>query len=286
MAYNPLIIGRRPVTPVPRGRLLDVLSRFDVPGNVSDRWLGGVTWTPTECLDLLLTDVEVCNRVDLTDNPRDCVAPITQSAFNVYDAFQGSTLEYTREEIEEEITYRMPTLVSAAFATELISGATSGGRGLADDAHAPTEAAFGTVLPVWQALAALESDLARTIGGAQGVIHLPPGMLAQGVTEYGFRLENGQYETPLGHKVVADAGYVDAAAPNGQVASGAGEDWVYASGPVEYQMTEPMTINGPEMASGFDRTRNTLTMFREVAGILVFDPCPVVAVLATYDKTV
>lgn len=288
---NPLPISQAPIAPLPRGRLLDIIQKFDMGGQPVGRFLGGVTWTPNLCQGLLTTDAnDGCTLIPFGDvhasNDRyDCEPVVAQYPFHVYDALRGSTLEYTAEELGEEVTRRLPTLLSAAFASELLSSSAGGANALAlsKSAHAPTDGGYTARANILSAIFALETELAKTLYGAQGMIHMPPGMLIHAVAGGGFILNSqGQYETPLGNLIVADAGYVDAPAPTGQSASSTGTEWVYASGPVRYQMTEPGPVDDGDANSMFTMSRNRLTRFFETYGILVFDPCPVTAVLATY----
>jgi hypothetical protein len=90
----------------------------------------------------------------------------------------------------------------------------------------------------------------------------------------------GVLETPNGHIVVSDAGYYQPAPPSGQAAATAGTDWVYASGPVWWQASDMMGLGAGSETYKF--SRNEIHRWISGYGILVFDPCPVTAALATY----
>jgi hypothetical protein len=148
----------------------------------------------------------------------------------------------------------------------------------------------------------LEDDLARTLRGQTGMIHMPPGLLGQACESYDLEMGvDGQYRTPLGHVVVADAGYVDALAPGNNAASAASTEWVYASGPVLYRKSGIRMVDGGNIGStmtdytgredlrsadytGF-HTRNDMVRYADVFGIFQFDPAPVTACLASYEVT-
>lgn len=304
----------RIAAPVPQvqlttGRLLDVINEIQFEGvtngdaDVDLRWLQGITWRPEPTHALYGSDVDVCTRIDYTATPRLCDPWITQTAFSVYDAFKAASLEFTPEEAQAIIEGRVTRKVSAAFAKELLDGAISGDRSLSNQAHPPFLRAFASAAtPIWYCLSVLEDDLARTLRGQAGMIHMPPGLLAQAVESYELiRGDDGQYRTPLGHQVVADAGYVDAIAPGGNAASAASTEWVYASGPVLYRRSAVRMVDGGNIGStmttytgredlrsadyvGF-RTHDDMTRYADVFGIFQFDPAPVSACLASYEVT-
>jgi len=279
-------------TPLPR-RLLDVMPTiFNEPsvdpesglaGESGEyRWLYGVKWQPWPCRGLQTGSVDVDNGTLMgytvyTDSPW-----VSQKPFTIADAMRGEILEKGLDGFDSFLADRFRNMVSAAFATELITGTASTGWGFADVAHAPTQRAFGTAAtPIWSALAILENDLGSTLKGGQGYLHMTPGLLAQACATYDLELVDGQWKTPLGNIVVADAGYVSTPQPNGQGAGSASTDWVYASGPVHWASTEMQLIGaGSELA---DLTRNSVARYVAGYGILVFDFCPVAAVLASYN---
>ena len=272
--------------PLPRGRLLDIIARLTVgdmlvagsEAGYAERWLAGLGWEPNECSRLLTDNVVVCGTNDFPDLSNvECQDPIDQTPFALYDVFNGSTLEYRIEEIDSILRERYELIRSAAFARELVGGAASGGRSLSSTAHLTAGGATATSVEV--ALYHLENDLGETMNGGQGLIHLPPGLLHSFVTQGGLQLVDGQWQTPTGHRVVADAGYVGAPEPSGGSAASATQAWVYASGPVRWAATDDfLGDNGSEYTS---ITRNQIQRILAGYGILVFDPCPVTAVLVT-----
>lgn len=311
MALPALPINRPAYTRLPR-QLLDVLPRLVPEGPIngddgnSERWIGGgVTWIPRRCEALFSGDVDACAAFNHNAGfgatfPRVCEPAITQTGFSVFDALRESALEFTFDELEEMLMGQINTKVSAAFATELLSGAISGDKALSRAAHAPTQRAFGSAAPAWLAAAIIEDELARTMRGAAGYLHVPPALLGQLKATYGLTLVGDHWETPLGNTVISDAGYVDAIAPTGQAASGTNADWMYGSGPIVYGMTAPVmadrgivgstidkpNVNAPEVpANRVFTTRDEFTRYADVYGVLVFDPCPVTAVLASYEQT-
>lgn len=320
MPLAALPIDAPALTPVPRGRLLDVarplsdLIRSPINGDeaVAERWTGnGVTWSPNGCFALDTADVDACARIDLTANARPCDAVITQTPFSVYKAIIGSALEYSYAELEAIVNGWVTDRLSAAFARELLTASVSGDKALRKDAHPAVKQTFATSAPIAVTLSKIEDDLAVNLRGNRGMIHMPPGMLAHAVAQYGVTLMDGQWQTPLGNLVVADAGYastnvsggvtttIQTQPQGGGAAPTATTDWIYGSGMVYVGRTTVDTVQGGNVGStvvnqpglvlsgqpnASFRSRNEFTMFSIAYGILVFDPCPVVAALATYES--
>lgn len=270
-----------PVTlPAPQSlprRLLDVAPKLD------GRWMLGVTWNPRPCRGLLAIPSDDCGVETLDAITRVCETAVVQPPFQIIDALKGTTLDWTLAEVDEMLLANFGLTVSAAFATELITATASSGMGLSTEAHAPNGAAFGSAAtPIWNALAILEEELAENRPGQVGYIHLTPGLLAQAVTSYGVSVgASGQWETPVGNIVISDSGYISPAQPTGQAAASTAEDWVYSSGPVAWQASDAEGLGVNHEA--YDMTRNTIHRWISGYGILVFDPCPVSAVLASYN---
>lgn len=279
---NELFIGRI-TSPLQPGRLLDIIPR--IPPELLDptnplRWLVGVAWEPIPCGGLTASAADgPCLDHDATATLRTCSEPETQKPFRLEDAYRSSVLNESPGEIDQRLMLTWETL-SAGFAKELLSGAASGGVSLSSTATAPTNIAFGAAaVSIEAAMSEIENELAERLFGRLGYIHVPPGLLSQAVSIYGVQPgPNGSWVTPAGNVVISDAGYVNAAAPSGQAASAAGSEWLYGSGPVLYNVSDPFIRD----ASSYDLTRNTMTRYMEGYGILVFDSCPVTAVLASY----
>lgn len=275
MAYlNPTVETLTPA-PLPRGRLLDLIPRITDAG----RWLGGITWLPWPSRGLLTQDVDVCNPAPTDDIDRYCLPAVSQGVFRLIDALTGSTLEVTPATLVSSLEGRFKTMVSWAFARELLSAAVSGESALSKAAHAPTGLPFGSAATsIWNALAVFEAELSRTLFGGAGIIHMPPSMM---ILAQDFLIRDGdRWTTPSGHLVVFDGGYIDAPAPEGEAASAAGEEWLYASGPVAYELKGPAQVGGD--ADALDVEHNTFEVYMDAFGVLQFDAEPVTAVLVSY----
>lgn len=292
MAYPKLAVNTM-MGPVRSSGLLldaiDVLPRSaDEPPGDTPWWLHGVSWNPLGLFDPVVGGVDTCTPADFSTaaNGRSCQAAVTQAAFQMIDAFQDTVANMgpgAGGPIDQLLTDRYAQWESWAFARALIGTATvSGAATLASTAAAPTGVNFGSAATaIWNALAILETHLARKIQNGRGLLHIPPGFLGQAVVYYGVREVNGQWLTPLGNVVIADGGYADPLKPTAANAATAGTDWVYASGPVWYRRSG-LKLLGDDWQS-IDITCDAIKRWLDSYGILVFDPAPVAAVLASYD---
>lgn len=263
-----------------------LLSAMRPAGLEANRWLAGVKFQPRDCRPLGIGAATwFCVGDDNQPAGADCVPFIEQQAFDINDALRDVTMGLTGAEMADLLERRHAEMLSWAFAATLTGQnaefeAVTPAISFVDTAHA-TDGGF-TGVPILKALAFLENDLAETLHGAQGIIHMAPGLLAQAFAGGGLILDGDDVRTITGNLVVGDAGYYGAGPPSGQSASTPGtNDWVYASGPIEYESTGLNFIGD----SPNDYTRiatNKIERLTQSFGIFLFDPCAVSAVLATY----
>lgn len=290
-----IVVAPADYTPV-RGRFLDSAPELVIPSQSSyghaptaNAWMNGVTWQPRPCRPFSTQGgVNICTQANLVDTAYTCIAPISQLPFSVYDTLTRSPLDSTIEDLDMELDERMDRMLSAAFARELIGGTVSGGLSLKSQAHAPNGWPLATAAtPIWNALAILENDLGETIVGGRGMIHMPAGLLHEAVARCAVTWTGDHFETPLGHTVIADAGYYLAPAPTaGGTAAGVSESWIYASGPVRWKMAENDAFDGLNPSEFMNIAKNKLIRWEQTFGIVVFDPCPVTAVKTSYIETI
>lgn len=281
-------IGRLPKTPSLSSRFLDVVPKL--PLDEPDRWQAfGVKWTDMHSFQALQTGTSGCAPSNLLGVKRGCVTAdgVGQLPFQLADVLELSTLAWQSiPDPDGEMVDRFDQLVSAAFAKEFATGAASLSNSLANSATPPTTLGVtfaSAAVTVARALAVLETEYAVRAFNGQGFIHLPPGMLGLAIINYGVRMVNGHWETPLGNIVVADAGYVNLRQPTGGGgAAGTLEDWIYMTGPVWYQMTDPHFVGDAFAGGGFTFSQNLVERWRMAQGLIVFDPAYVTAVLAAY----
>jgi hypothetical protein len=125
------------------------------------------------------------------------------------------------------------------------------------------------------ALSYLENAIGET--GRAGLIHATPATVAQLNTDT--FLDPEVLRTTNGNLVVSGDGYIGAEA-NGQ-APGAGQDWMFASGPVEVRIS-PMAIT--DLVESLDRSDNVLTFRAERWVLVTWDTALQSAVLVDWDS--
>lgn len=251
------VTGFGPVIQLPTPALRDVgllLDNIPRPG-IDSRWPLGVKFQPFDFTALLFNDSD-CAPTNLPGTNRTFPTVVEQPAFSIWDAVKCSTLWMTPQELEDNVRYRWPNLISYAFAQELLTSNASGGHSLQDD-----DVDLGASASVQVALAEAEEFLALNLKNSVGLVHMSPSLLAYAVANNHVFRRGNTYYTPGGHIVIADAGY--------QVAETT-TSVMYVTGPVFYAMTDVESLGAPY--SNLDRTHNDYRALQMAYGILLFDP--------------
>lgn len=123
-------------------------------------------------------------------------------------------------------------------------------------------------------LSYLENAIGAT--GRKGLIHATPATITQLNTDT--FLNPDELITTNGNLVVSGDGYIGATA-NG-VSPGAGQDWMFASGPVEVRIS-PLAIT--DLRESLDRSENVITFRAERWVLATWDTSLQVAVLVDWD---
>lgn len=259
-----------------RGTLLSVAR--ELPGewtsaNGTQRAYGlGATFVPWGCDDLQTIELE-CQLDE--DEPTFGAVPDAETfnAFRVVDALNCSTLSVEPSDLEERLMGRMEIMLSAALTNQLVNPTLTANKGLASEA-----VVLGDSVSVLAALVRLEDHLADVMHGGLGVLHLTPGILLAAVATGGVYWNGDRWVTPSGHTVIGDAGFTGTvgAEAGGAPTAGAGEKWVYASGPVWYSLRSARVLG--TLASGQEGD-NIWDSVADAYAVTLFDPCTVGAVL-------
>jgi hypothetical protein len=244
------------------------------------RWAGHGVTIPTNLCEVPVGRGEPDDICDYTVTARDPNLAIPGSSdcveFNPFEVYHQLehwfVQDYTRDELVQYVRDYFALWQSHIIAREALTGGlTSTSPALATEADVVT----GLDTSATGALAAVEDGLAARIGNGEGFVHLTPGLftlLGKSIVDSG-----DGYRTRTGHRVVVDSGYVGIAAGGG--ASSAGEATVYGSGPVYLAVTQPR-FNGQD-AESFVLADNTGVIHVEHAAVLAFEPCTVVAAVAS-----
>lgn len=135
------------------------------------------------------------------------------------------------------------------------------------------------VLNAHEAIANAEEWLANTLHGGEGMIHMSPAALSI-IAEEVLVFEDGEWWTPSGHRVVADAGHTGDA-PTGE-SSDPGTEWIYATGQVLYAVDRN---ESPDAAGEYlDRSNNLITARIVGQSVVAFDPSSAGAIWFGYPS--
>ena len=272
----------------PRTRATALASYTPLPAAVgsiqpadANRWMNGVTFVPRAC----------GTGEDIFAGPFDpCIAPATNTSQDPIDGFEDAV---TFLPFLAEVGYKCSALsvdfdTLSDYVKNIVDVGTSRALGLQamEGAYVTTNeslrtaasdaAITGAPLNVGNAMSGLEDWLATTLLGAEGMIHLTPGLFAQVAGD--LITDGNRYRTHTGHIVVADAGY-RGPAPDGAVT--AGVSYAYASGPVWYE-AETINIRGADWQQ-FNYVHDDVIIRWDVVGLVAFEPCTVAAVQVDYS---
>lgn len=263
--------GPRPVAPLH--------SLLNTPGVVvaedeSGRWLNGVnligypdslplTWN---ACDPLVTSSAIKDEGDpgpqAQFDPFVCYLPVTCSAMSY-----PFIADWSKAVLEATYSFA----VEAALVGSVHAGL--GPNPSLGDANV-VKPVGGTAKSPVIALSYLENAIGAT--GRKGMIHATPATITQLNTDT--FLDPDQLITTNGNQVVSGDGYIGALAAG--VAPGAGQDWMFASGPVEVRIS-PMVIT--DIRESLDRSDNTITFRAERWVLVTWDTSLQAAVLVDWD---
>lgn len=270
---GPRLDLRGPLPVAPRHSLLNTPGVVIVEGD-DGRWLNGVNligypdstplaWNACTGSDTALGekaegDPGVISQFD----PFVCYLPVTCSALSY---------PYIREWSETvlEATYSM----AVEKALVGLSDAGLGPNPALGDGNVDILAGGSPKSPI-VALSYLENAIGLT--GRKGMIHATPATITQLNTDT--FLNPDQLLTTNGNQVVSGDGYIGATA-NG-ITVGAGQDWMFASGPVEVRIS-PMVIT--DLRESLDRSDNVITFRAERWVLATWDTSLQAAVKVDWD---
>lgn len=111
-----------------------------------------------------------------------------------------------------------------------------------------------------EGLAILENEIALV---GNGIIHATPALAALWAGDYLIGVERGQMRTlGNGTLVAVGSGYIGTAPDAYQAPLGAGQEWAYATGFIDYH-SDDLTILPGQYAQALDRSDNQVTFYAE-----------------------
>lgn len=248
--------------PLPRPRPYSLLSTPGVLIEADSRWLNGVNvWGyPTDTPSLW----EPCYAEGTFGTKLSDVAFDTPrfDSFVAYLPFTCSTITADPAEFAKRAEEVIKATLSHAVEQALSQGVQGSTNAFFGDTNL-VALGGGGALAADIALSYLEDAIGAT--GRGGLIHATPGAIAA----WGFeKLEtNGVILTPNGTPVVSGSGYIGAA-PAGEQAPAAGQDWAFATGPVQVYVAEG---DPPSVSEFVDRSDNTATYRAERYVLAIWD---------------
>jgi hypothetical protein len=200
---------------------------------------------------------------------------VEQPAFKVVDGLTCSTMSQPDDNqygasMSNRLRRRMSVLMSGMLTSELITGWASGGISLSSEATVLTAATS-----MAEAGLEIEEHLRDTLQGQAGTVFIPPQLLHYAVEAEWVYRDGNRFYTQTGHSVVADAGHTGALGP---ATPSGGEFWLYAAGDIGYGLTDTILL-GEVSSDTLDTSTNMRERLAEAYAQLVFDPCPVGAVI-------
>lgn len=267
-------------TQPPRYGLL-VAAPVTIGDNGGVRWSSGVTWEPEQCGNSGRAQVECEGNTAALDNN---TSPGNRTAdpFMVYASDRCSPFGFGARDFAARASRQLEATQSFQVAGELWDGTLRDAADSGDDIEdnpALIDSTSDTVTsgpadPV-DALACLEQGLAECSQGRRGMIHITPQVLVHLISQSAVRLEGGQYVSPLGNIVVADAGY-SGDGPGGGAAGSS--QWAYATGIIAVRLSTVQVIpgnldNAQAMAQALNRQDNTLDVYAQRLALTQWDEC-------------
>ena len=226
----------------------------------------GWNFQPEGCGISGIGDADCAGNTDLMDPPAQPDS-VDGDPLWIWGADECSTFGFNAREWEGRARRQLQSTESYQLANELWDGTVTQAAGLGNRWLAAADALSDTVTngpsAVATALACVEQGLAETLYGQQGMIHTTPGVLQHLATRAHVAKEGNVWVTPMGHVVVADAGY-SGSGPDGTPASTS--QWIYGTSFIQVRLGPVEIIPG-----GLDDARNlAAAMDRQLNDIVVY----------------
>lgn len=261
--YGPVVSLDGPA-PSPPALTLIGAARNVTPAD--DRWINGVgLWPyPRDLPDVF----DPCQPASSAGHGKDAGTPTGEEIFGAYQVLEGITCTTRSTHGDPAEWQRRAKVALDAYQHWAIEREFWAGTLLPANPHLAQTTGLtfdnsATSTSVRNAFALLEQSIADK--GGTGVIHTRPAVFSQAVELQLFTITNGVARTALGTVVVPGVGYPgsnkDGTAPSGTA------EWAYATGPVEYRMSD-VELLPPTIKEATDRAQN-LTTFRAERHVLI-----------------
>lgn len=250
------ILATRLRAPLPQPRAFTLLDAANVINDPEARWTSGAAGVGYPPGPAYLFDPCSTGTYRAKEEGGE-IAGASASAFTVYLPITctarsvGSALREFRESLDQAFAVHEPTAVELMLAT---------GGGIADQylGDANLEVLGGGAVSPLEGLALLEG----AIPYGNGIIHAAPETASAWAAQGYIAARGSQMFTKLGTRVAVGLGYAGVQ-PDGEAAPGTGEQWAFATGPIDIYRDQAARIEGGSAAEALDRTNNDFTLIEE-----------------------
>lgn len=258
-------VGAPPAVP-PRSGLLIVAQ----PAPGSDRWQGGIRWSPEQTLGGGAADV-TCGGSTLALGQKDNPAWSEADPFLVWTEDHCSTLGSLARDFEGRARRQLEAVGSFYAARELWKGELAQAASLDNNWLTRDPALLeASAAPVDTALRLIEQGLGEMLGGRRGMVHVSPAVLDALAVNNALQLNGQVWLTPMGNVVVADAGYPGDAPDDADSSN----QWIYGTPMIQYKL-DPVNIVPGDLAQfraqATDKATNTTKVYAERLVLLQWD---------------
>lgn len=232
----------------------------------------GIRWSPEQCGESGRDTID-CLGSTAGRTPPDNPGIESSDPFVVWAAYECSPFGWESIDYVGRAQRQLAATQSFQIADELWGGGSIVNGGHLTDIT--SDRVTSTAATPVAALACLEQGLAQCGQGQRGLIHVTPQVLVHLVAAFAVQRIGGQFVSPLGNIVVADAGY-DGSGPGG-VPAGSSQ-YAYATDLIGVRLgtvqTVPANLDQPGVAEAFATTfDNTLTVWAQRPALYQWDRC-------------
>jgi hypothetical protein len=239
-----------------RGLFTDVVPTVDMvyagpDGTLADRTGFGARWMGRDAYDVLMDTIVGCDEDDtFTSEEIDLVEQDTLP-FSYATTMRCSTIGgMGMPEINDWLDDDEMAIRSFAFAAAATTTGTH--LNLVDESTG-----LGAGADMAAAMGLIEQGLGQRIANLRGYVFVPLTLLTEAVNLGAVITEGGEYVTPAGHRVIADAGHT-------------AQNTLYGTGAMAWALSPPVPVVGND--GWFDRGRNRLVGVRQRYGLVAFNP--------------
>lgn len=275
-------------TPPAHGLLVTADEATDLPYTPvepgQDRWGQGFVVQPENCVELSTWDPD-CSvwptpNADGTKGAAAAksVAGANETAYEVSPfvletPFECGAHGFSAVDYRGRARRQMVAATSKGMEYEFATGTLKSTNPHLERASTAVVLESGSVFSPGDALALLSQALSNCGHGGRGMIHAPTVWVDRAIEEVSNNIrEDGRRLVTVnrGDRIVSGTGY-RGYGPGG-VAPSAGEVYVYATGPVQYRLTEPMVFPDT-LREAMNRANNRIEYRVERECAVYFDPC-------------